>query len=245
MSGLRTSRPVRAVAERLPAPLRELAKGVLVRWPKPIWGNMRRGRPFSVVWGFDRGTPVDRVFVERFLGRHAADVRGRVLEVRDARYTRRFGGAAVTESTILDVDPANPTATLVADLGRPGSLPAGSFDCIVLTQVLQYVPAVDAALANVAQALAPGGVAFVTVPGISPVDVRADPPDLLRWTPTGFRAEVERSCPGLESAVEGAGGLTAAIAFLHGLSGEELRRSDLEAHDDRFSVVVCARLRKP
>ena len=34
--------------------------------------------------GRDRGTPIDRHYIERFLDEHRADIRGRVLEVRDA-----------------------------------------------------------------------------------------------------------------------------------------------------------------
>ena len=33
----------------------------------PYWGNLRRLRPFSVYYGFDRGTPVDRYYLDRFL----------------------------------------------------------------------------------------------------------------------------------------------------------------------------------
>ena len=41
-------------------------------------------KPVSDHWGWDRGTPVDRYYIEQFLAEHAADVRGRVLEVKDS-----------------------------------------------------------------------------------------------------------------------------------------------------------------
>src|SRR5947207_406343 len=53
-------------------------------------GVLRRVEPLTK-WGAERGTPVDRYYIERFLERHRADIRGRVLEVRDSRYTDRFG----------------------------------------------------------------------------------------------------------------------------------------------------------
>ena len=43
-------------------------------------------------FGFDRGTPIDRYYIESFLSTHASDIRGHVLEVADNTYTRRFGG---------------------------------------------------------------------------------------------------------------------------------------------------------
>ncbi len=101
------------------------------------WGNMRRLRPFSDRYGYDRGTPVDRYYIERFLSEHAGRIRGDVLEVKDAHYTRRFGDGA--RPHVVDLDSGNPAADLHADLNVPGSLPAERFDCVILTQVLQFL----------------------------------------------------------------------------------------------------------
>ena len=46
--------------------------------------------------------------MEEFLGAHAADIRGRVLEIGDADYTRKFGGARVTAIDVLNVDDGDP-----------------------------------------------------------------------------------------------------------------------------------------
>src|SRR5579864_8443482 len=102
------------------------------------FGALRRTTPLSAGWGFDRGTPIDRYYIERFLGAHRSDIRGHVLEVADSRYTDRFG-ADVEASDVLDVSAENPRATLIADLGRPETLPEERYDCVVLTQTLQYV----------------------------------------------------------------------------------------------------------
>lgn len=47
--------------------------------------------PLSEHWGRDRGTPLDRLYIKAFLAAHARDIRGDVLEVTDATYTKRFG----------------------------------------------------------------------------------------------------------------------------------------------------------
>ena len=47
--------------------------------------------PIDPNWGFERGTPIDRVYVEEFVGSHAADIHGRVLEIAAPDYTTRFG----------------------------------------------------------------------------------------------------------------------------------------------------------
>ena len=40
------------------------------------WGDLRRLQPVSSVWGIDRGQPLDRYYIERFLNRHRKDIRG-------------------------------------------------------------------------------------------------------------------------------------------------------------------------
>jgi SAM-dependent methyltransferase len=209
------------------------------------WGTLRRTEPVSAHWGFDRGTPVDRVYIERFLEAHADDVRGRVLEVRNPGYTTAFGRKKVTETSIVDVDPTNPQATIVVDLGVPESLPAGSHDCVLVAQTLQYVADPQAAMANLWHTLAPGGVALVTVPCTSRVDPEAPDEDLWRFTPRGLERLIRRAGDWSELEVTGYGNVLASVAFLMGVAGEELRPSELAEQDSFFPLVVCARARKP
>ena len=54
-------------------------------------GHLRQLTPISYEFGYDRGQPVDRYYIENFLSRHADDIRGRVLEIGDNHYTRTFG----------------------------------------------------------------------------------------------------------------------------------------------------------
>ena len=56
------------------------------------FGDLRRLSPFSRQFGFDRGQPIDRYYVESFLQEHASSIRGRVLEIGDDFYSRQFGG---------------------------------------------------------------------------------------------------------------------------------------------------------
>lgn len=99
-------------------------------------GSLRRTTPVSDHWGYDRGTPIDRYYIESFLNEHRADVRGACVEVRDTRYTDRFG-SSVTRADVLDVDAGNPHATIVVDLADTAAAPSERFDCFILTQTLQ------------------------------------------------------------------------------------------------------------
>ena len=106
-------------------------------------------QPITDDWSFSRGHPVDRHYIESFLMRHAADIRGAVLEVGDRGYTQRFGAGRVTTSDILDVDADNAAATYVADLRDAVSVPSDTFDCLILTQVLVLIRETPQALREV------------------------------------------------------------------------------------------------
>jgi SAM-dependent methyltransferase len=205
-------------------------------------GDLRRTTPFSRAFGFDRGQPVDRYYIEQFLTRHATDVRGRVLEVGDAAYTRRFGGARVTRSDVLHVSDGNPDATIVADLARGETIPAAAFDCVILTQTLHLVYDVRAAIATLRRILAPGGVCLITVPGISQIDSGAWR-DSWYWsfTTASLRRALEDGF-GRDAQVESFGNVLAATAFLYGLSASELATSELDVTDASYPVTVAARV---
>ena len=150
-------------------------------------GQFRRPTPFSRRWGYDRGTPIDRVYIEAFLAEHAADVRGACLEVLNSDYTKRFGGTRVNRTDVLDINPANTHATVVADLGEANSLPAQRFDCVIFTQTLHLIPDMRIAVANVWRAVAPGGVLLLTVSALGRHDARQGfDHDRWRVTRTGL-----------------------------------------------------------
>src|SRR5690349_19594781 len=156
--------PGAPTSKRLPthiskAALRRLKRGWnrITRWP-PVgsveFGELRRVTPVSAEFGLDRGQPIDRYYVERFLEQHAADIRGRVLEIGDDRYTRQFGGTRVSRSDVLHMKGENPAATIVADLADAGIIAADSFDCIIVTQTLQFIYDIRAAVSHLHRMLA-------------------------------------------------------------------------------------------
>jgi SAM-dependent methyltransferase len=197
--------------------------------------------PLSTDWGFDRGLPVDRYYIERFLGAYSADIRGHVLEVAEDTYSKRFGGSKVERQDTLSLEPDD-AATIIGDLAEPGVLPTSAFDCIVLTQTLHLIFDLQAAVEQLHQALRPGGVLLLTVPGITPID-RGEWKDNWHWSLTD--ASIVRLLSGpfdsekIELSVYG--NLYAATAFLHGAAVEELSRRKLDAFDPAYPVTVAAR----
>ncbi len=208
------------------------------------FGSLRRLTPVSRRFGWDRGgLPVDRYYIEQFLARRAADIAGHVLEVRDDTYTRQFGGDRVTRSDVLHPTPGNPKATMVADLTAADHLRGDTFDCIVLTQVLPFIPEVQAAVRTLHRILRPGGVVLATVPGISQI-VRYDMDrwgDYWRFTSLSARRLFECAFPDGEVTVETHGNVLAAMAFLQGLSSRDLRPEELDFRDPDYEVLITVR----
>jgi SAM-dependent methyltransferase len=210
-------------------------------------GSLRRTTPISASYGFDRGTPIDRYYIERFLAAHAADVRGRVLEIGDDEYTRRFGGARVERSDVLHAADGNPRATIVGDLADAPHIEDGSFECVICTQTLLLIYDVRAAIATLERILVPGGVLLVTVPGVSRI-CRPEAEtwgDWWRFTSMSLRRLLEERFPGGAVDVASYGNVLTATAMLHGLAAEELRAEELDARDADFEVTLAARAVRP
>jgi SAM-dependent methyltransferase len=233
-----------SLGSRVPVRARVAVRRRVTRLNRPRWGNLRRREPFSAYYGFDRGTPVDRFYIERFLAERARDIQGNVLEVGNARYARAFRGSSPVQVEIVDNDAHSAEATIVADLSEPFSLPAERFDCFILTQTLQLVADPEAALKNAWHTIAPRGVLLVSVPGITRSDPDQVTTDRWRFTASGLDTLLLRTCSTGRRAVVGYGNLISAVAFLMGLATEELEESELNVTDPHFPVAVCARVEK-
>jgi SAM-dependent methyltransferase len=209
------------------------------------FGDLRRLTPVSREWGFDRGLPIDRHYIEGFLQRHAADIRGRVLEVGDDAYTRRFGGDRVTTRDVLHVDAENPAATVIADLACADHVPSDTFDCVVLTQTLHLIYDYAAAVRTVHRILRPDGTLLLTVPGITPGS-RSEWAGRWFWsfTTDSIARIVADHFPSREARIESHGNVLAASAFLYGICADELRREELDGNDPDYQVTVTVRVVK-
>ena len=142
-------------------------------------GDFNRTTPFSKYFGYDRGGPIDRYYIENFLEKYKSDIKGNVLEIGDNEYTLRFGESRIIKSDILHVDDKNPDATYIGDLSDAPHVPDNKFDCIVLTQTLHLIYNYNKAIETCYRILKPGGVLLLTVPGISKVLAKVDNPNQL------------------------------------------------------------------
>jgi SAM-dependent methyltransferase len=149
----------------------------------------------------------------------------------------------VERSDILSVEASNPKATFVGDLTQTSTLPESTFDCIVLTQTLQYIFDVRTAVATLHRALKPGGILLLTVPSVrSQVDGHAWGATWYWWfTSAAIRRLLEELFQPEAVTVDTFGNIFVATAFHFGIALEELQPGELDLSDAEFPVIVAAR----
>jgi SAM-dependent methyltransferase len=201
-------------------------------------------KPVSRQFGLDRGTPIDRYYIEKFLKDNESLIQGRVLEIGDNAYTKKYG-RNITQSDVLNAVPGG-GVTIVGDLATGLNIPRSAFDCIILTQTIQCIYDVKSALKHAIGALKPGGTLLLTASGISQISRY----DMDRWgeywrfTDKSLKMLLTEILPDGLMDVRPHGNVAVAKAFLDGLAFDELDRQALDYQDDDYQVVLTAKLQK-
>jgi hypothetical protein len=202
-------------------------------------GDFNRTTPFSTRFGYDRGGPVDRYYIENFLLNFSSRIKGRVLEIGDNEYTLRFGENRITQSDILHIDKNNPKATFIGDLTHNPQLPDNSFDCIILTETLQLIDDFEKALETCHRILKPGGTLLITVPGITNI-AHDEWGKYWMWsfTDKSITRLLAEFFPKENIIVEAFGNVFVAMAFLYGMGLPELNKEQLDYTDPHYQVKI-------
>jgi hypothetical protein len=210
-----------------------------------VFNGLESTRPVSDLIGCDRGTPIDRYYIENFLRENSHHIKGSVLEITDSSYSRRFGGDQVTAFEVLHTTPGNRKATITGDLTAPATLPENLVDCFICTQTFQFIFDIQKAITGTHHVLKPGGVLLATVSGISQIS-RYDMDrwgDYWRFTTASVKCLFEPVFKG-GVEIESFGNVLAATAFLQGLSVEDLPDKSLLDHNDpdyQSLITIVAR----
>jgi SAM-dependent methyltransferase len=205
--------------------------------PRTVRWIRRHRRPLSDNHGLDRGHAIDRHYIERFLDEHRADIRGVCLEVYGDVYLQRFG-QGVTRAEILDVQPENHRATIVGDLRKLDGVAGATFDCFVCTHTIHLIDDMDAAVAECARILRPGGVVLATFPAaVGRLARRWD--DFWRVLPKGAEFLFGRHFATVEA--RGYGNVVSGLGVWMGKAAEEFRPGELDFGDDLHPVVTAVR----
>jgi hypothetical protein len=203
------------------------------------WYNLRRLEPISRVFGFDRGTPIDRIYIEYFLNMNKQHIQGAICEIAEDTYSKKYG-SNVKAYEILHYTNDNPRATIVGDLTDINTLPQNKIDCFILTQTLNFIYDFKSAIKGVHYMLKKDGVVLVTVSGISQIS-RYDMDrwgDYWRFTDLSIKKAFEEIFGKDNVEVKTYGNVLTAVAFLHGISAEELSYDELFYEDPDYQIII-------
>lgn len=217
-----------------------------MHWLKPSASYFlatRNLKPLSSKFGFDRGTPIDRFWIESFLSENSNRIRGICLEVTDATYTKKFGGSRVTRCDVLDINKNNTHATVIDDLRIMRTVPDNTYDCIILTHVLGLIDDLNAAMTHLNRILKPDGSALITSSCLGPVVSGSKA--YWRFTVDGMRFLLEKHFPPRKIQICSYGNAFTGQCFWVGMAQEELTRKELTYNDPRFPCIVAAVATKP
>jgi len=220
-----------------------------LQWPPTgtvRFGSFRRLTPISPIFALDRGQPIERYYIDKFLEFHSDDIKGHALELGDDTYIRRFGGNRVTRTDVLGVVDGE-GITIVADLSNADHIPTDSFDCIIFTQSLQMIYDMKAALRSLNRILKPGGVLLLTSHGISKIGRRLGKDDWGEYwhlTSQSLEKLLDETFPNADISLDSYGNVLTAMCALYGLAAEELSSKELDHQDVDFGVILTARVSK-
>ena len=143
---------------------------------KVNWYNLRSVEPVSKVFGLDRGTPIDRYYIEEFLNQNRAYIKGKVLEIAESTYSKKFD-SGITSIEILHIDNSIKKATIIGDLTRKETLPSSQIDCFICTQTLNFIYDFNKAIEGIYYLLNNVGTALITLAGLCQISRY----DMERW----------------------------------------------------------------
>ncbi len=201
--------------------------------------------PVSDWLGEDRGTPIDRYYIEKFLDSNKAHIHGNALEVANDKYIRKFG-SGTTSLDVLHPIQGTHGATLIGDLTNPSSLPEGKFDCFVCTQTIHVIYKYMDAIRGAYQILRPGGTMLATLGAIAQISQF----DMTRWgdywrfTTLSARLSFEEVFGKENVEISCYGNCLAAVSLLRGISVEELSAQKLDVQDINYPVIITVVAKK-
>lgn len=196
-------------------------------------------KPLSQRWGVDRGVPIHRTYIWGFLEKNSKVIAGECLEFHDGYYTRAHGGNRVSHLDILHLSAGNPQANLVGDICGQNEIPSDKYDCIICSHVLQSVKDLRKGIFTLYRILKPGGVLLLAVPLLSMSG--SEYKELWMITPTGLEELLSEHFSKERFEITAYGNSLVAALELRGFVEHELTQHEINSHDKRFAVEVCAR----
>lgn len=197
--------------------------------------------PASRIFGIDRGTPIDRIYIEKFLKENAYLIKGNIIEVGDTKYSRRFSTVGSEINLIAGNENKKgiiswPNASFT-DYETIKDIPKA--DCIIATQVLNFIYDFDLALKNISLLLNENGTLIATLGCLSPISVYDQERwgDYWRFTYQSTEKLFGKYFRNIN--IKSYGNSSTASGFIYGFAAEELKKELLEFDDPCYPIILA------
>jgi glycosyltransferase involved in cell wall biosynthesis len=178
-------------------------------------------------------------YVERFLNEFATSIRGRCLEFQGDRYAQRFGGSAVTEVELVQMNASSPEKDFTASLSAQFGTKSNLFDTIICVDVLNSILDLNRIISMLHTYLRPNGTLLVTAPYVRQYD--PDERDFWRFTPVALQQILSRSFGEQNVTIRTYGNSLIAAGEMRGTVPDDFTTAELEYSDMRCPIEICAR----
>jgi hypothetical protein len=213
--------------------------------PSPFIQPKFKGKDF----GFSRGTPIDRIYIEKFLETSRQYIRGNVLEFGDNHYYKKF---CVDKNSTCEIftskldNREDGVKRIHGDLTQLNELPHETYDTIICTNVLNFIYDVNSAADGLYKLLKPGGTCLITLASFS---THISKYDSDRWG--DYWRFSEKSAIKLfenKFTIENRyvfGNSYSSVAQMYGYCLEELDMKKIFNIEFEYTMIVCLILKKP
>ncbi len=199
--------------------------------------------PVSRVFGFDRGTPIDRYYIDRFIERNESDINDRngifrILEIGEDIYSRKM----MADLSYKDVRYDILNYQKGEDLTDINTLRENYYDLFICTQTFNFIYDVKKAIEGAYYTIKPKGILLATVAGvITPVSRY----DMDRWghywgfTDLSIRKMMADVFGEENVKVITYGNALASTAFVQGIALEDIDDPALLDNTDRdYQILI-------
>ncbi len=201
--------------------------------------------PISRRFGLERGSAIDRYYIEDFLDKNKELIYGDCLEIAENTYTLKYGGDRIENSYILHVEGWGKNS-IKGNLETGEGIEENRFASAIITQTLMFIFDIKKAALNIYKMLKKGGNALITVSGISQIS-RYDAGlwgSYYSFHEDAMKALFEPVFGKENVEVQTYGNVKVAVAMLCGLCQEDLKKEDFEVQDSDYPVIISILLKK-
>ena len=198
------------------------------------WGDLKRRFPICHQFGFTRGTPVDRYYLDKFISEIRHQVVGSVLEIGGVLQNKEiYQLSLATEYQTLELV-FRPGVTVVGDAHDSTVIMPESVDTILLFNVLEHCHNPWVVVQNIHSWLRVGGKCFCLVPNAQ--KLHSGPKDYWRPLPDGMKQLFQDFS---EYNLHIYGNPLTVLASFMGVAAEELSTQDLDDFHPDYPVSTC------